>query len=50
MKADGFDVFIEVGPGKTLSGMIKKIDPTIRVFNVSDVASLEKTKMELADA
>jgi len=43
MISDGFDVFIEVGPGKTLSGLIKKINPNVQVYNVSDVPSLEKT-------
>ena len=44
---DGFDIFIEVGPGKTLSGLIKKINPDITVHNVSDLQSLEKTVDEL---
>ncbi len=43
MIADGADTFIEVGPGKALSGFIKKIDKEVRVFNVEDMASLEKT-------
>ena len=43
MIADGVDTFIEVGPGKTLSGFMKKIDKTMKVFNVEDMASLEKT-------
>ena len=43
MISDGFDHFIEVGPGKTLSGLIKKINPDVRTGNVSDVPSLEKT-------
>jgi [acyl-carrier-protein] S-malonyltransferase len=43
MIADGFDTFIEVGPGKTLSGLIKKINTDVTVFNVSDLESLEKT-------
>ena len=47
MIADGFDTFIEVGPGKTLSGLIKKINPDVRIFNVSDIPSLEKTINEL---
>ena len=47
MISDGFETFIEVGPGKTLSGLIKKIDPNVRVFNVSDILSLEKTVNEL---
>ena len=31
MIADGIDTFIEVGPGRTLANMIKKIDPTVTV-------------------
>lgn len=34
MITDGFDTFIEVGPGKTLSGLIKKIAPQASVYNV----------------
>jgi len=47
MIKDGFDTFIEVGPGKTLSGLMKKINPDVRVYNVSDVPSLENTAEEL---
>ncbi len=43
MIADGADTFVEVGPGKALSGFIKKISKEVRVFNVEDMASLEKT-------
>jgi len=43
MVSDGFDKFIEVGPGKTLSGLIKKINPNVNVFNTSDIQSLENT-------
>lgn len=43
MIADGVDTFVEVGPGKALSGFMKKIDNTMRVFNVEDVASLNNT-------
>ena len=50
MIADGFDVFIEVGPGKTLSGLINKIDPAVRTYNVSDIGSLEDTMRELENA
>lgn len=34
---DGFDQFIEVGPGKTLSGFMKKIDPTVSCSHVDDL-------------
>ena len=43
MIADGVDRFVEVGPGKALSGFIKKIDKTVAVYNVEDMASLAKT-------
>ena len=43
MIEDGVDTFVEIGPGKTLSGFIKKIDKEISVYNVEDMASLEKT-------
>ncbi len=34
---------VEVGPGKVLGGLVKRIAPSIEAFNVEDVASLEKT-------
>ncbi len=45
--ATGPEVFIEVGPGKVLSGLMKQIDPTQKALNVEDGASLEKTLAEL---
>jgi [acyl-carrier-protein] S-malonyltransferase len=33
--------FVEVGPGKVLTGLIKRIDPSVELINVSDVPSLE---------
>lgn len=41
MKGLGVTEFIEIGPGKILSGFIKKINPTARVAHVEDRASLE---------
>ncbi|MBQ3426108.1 MAG: ACP S-malonyltransferase [Clostridia bacterium] len=43
MIADGVDTFIEIGPGKALSGFMRKIDRNVKCFNVEDIASLEKT-------
>jgi [acyl-carrier-protein] S-malonyltransferase len=43
----GVDTIIEVGPGKVLSGLIKRIEPSVRLFNVEDTASLSKTLQEL---
>ena len=42
-KSMGVTRFVEFGPGKVLSGLIKKIDPQLETFNVGDVASLEAT-------
>ncbi len=39
----GVDTFIEIGPGKVLSGFIKKIDKTVRILNVDDKTSLDNT-------
>jgi len=47
MLAQGVDTFIEIGPGKVLSGFIRKIDKEARSLNVEDLASLEKTLSEL---
>jgi [acyl-carrier-protein] S-malonyltransferase len=43
----GPEVFIEVGPGKVLSGLMKQIDSAQKALNVEDAASLEKTVAEL---
>ncbi len=47
--AEGVDTFVEIGPGKTLSGLIKKIDKSVRLFNVEDVNSLNKLKESLEE-
>ena len=43
MLENGVDTIIEIGPGKVLSGFIRKIDKTIKTYQVEDQASLEKT-------
>jgi [acyl-carrier-protein] S-malonyltransferase len=43
----GATVFIEVGPGKVLGGLLRQIDPAQKALNVEDIASLEKTLAEL---
>lgn len=40
---NGVDTIIEIGPGKVLSGFIRKIDKSIKTYQVEDQASLEKT-------
>ncbi|MBI4683572.1 MAG: ACP S-malonyltransferase [Nitrospirae bacterium] len=45
----GVKIFIEVGPGKVLSGLIKRIEPQTIIFNVEDSESLEKTIVGLKE-
>lgn len=40
--AEGIDAFVEVGNGKVLSGLVKKIDRKIPTFSVQDLASMDK--------
>jgi [acyl-carrier-protein] S-malonyltransferase len=47
LKAAGASLFIEVGPGKVLCGLLKQFDPELKSLNVEDAASLEKTLAEL---
>jgi [acyl-carrier-protein] S-malonyltransferase len=39
----GFETFIEIGPGKVLSGLLKRIDRSKKALNIEDKTSLEKT-------
>ncbi len=48
LKQAGAEVYVEVGPGKVLCGLLKQIDPALKSLNVEDVASLEKTLAELS--
>jgi [acyl-carrier-protein] S-malonyltransferase len=43
MISDGVGTFVEIGPGKVLSGFIKKIDRKLKCLNVENIDSLEKT-------
>ena len=45
MYADGVDIFIEIGPGKTLSGFVKRMEfeRPVYIFNINNVDSLEFT-------
>jgi len=39
---EGIDAFIEIGPGNTLTGFMKRIDKTKAAFNFQDEVSLSK--------
>lgn len=45
--AAGASMFVEVGPGKVLCGLMRQIDAAQKAVNVEDTASLEKTLAEL---
>jgi len=49
MAKDGVDVFIECGPGKALSGFVKRIVKGVRIYNVCDMESLLKVVGELKE-
>lgn len=42
MIADGVDTFIEMGPGKTLSGFMRKISRNVTMYNIENMADFEK--------
>jgi len=45
--SQGFNRFIELGPGKALSGFMKRIDPNVTMLNVSDADTLENAQKAL---
>lgn len=49
MLADGVDTFVEIGPGKTLCGFVKKITKDANVYHVEDMQSLEEMKAALGE-
>lgn len=48
MIADGIDTFVEIGPGKTLSSFVRKIDRNVKVYNIEKPEDLDRVMEELA--
>ena len=47
MITDGVDTFVEVGPGRTLSSFVRKIDRNVRVYNIEKPEDLDRVMEEL---
>ena len=45
--ADGAEEFVEIGPGRSLSGFMRKISREVRTYNISTVEDLKKVVNEL---
>ena len=48
MIADGVNIFVEIGPGKTLNGFIRKISKDVKVLNLDKLADLDRVMEELS--
>ena len=43
MHADGIETLIEIGPGNTLSGLARKINPELNTLHIEDFDTLKET-------
>ena len=48
MIADGVDTFVEIGPGKTLSGFIRKVSKEVKVYNIDKLTDLDRVVEEIS--
>jgi [acyl-carrier-protein] S-malonyltransferase len=46
-KDDGYENYVEVGPGRVLKGLMRRIDRSLNAYNVEDEKSLIKTLKKL---
>lgn len=50
MISEGVDTFIEIGPGKTLAGFMKKIDRNVTMYNIETFEDVEKVAEQIRNA
>jgi [acyl-carrier-protein] S-malonyltransferase len=48
--AEGVGTFVELGPGGVLTGLVKRIDPSVRALSISTAAELAAAQEVTADA
>ncbi len=48
LRAEGVDLFVEVGPGKVLSGLLRQVDRVAECWHVEDVATLSEVMAHMA--
>ena len=46
MISDGVDTFVEIGPGRTLTGFLKKINRNVKALHIESVEDLESVRKE----
>ncbi len=46
----GVSTFVEIGPGNVLSGLVKRIDKSVKAISINDLAALDRLHEKLAEA
>ena len=46
----GVDTFVEIGPGKTMAGFVKKIDAQVKMFNIEEYADVASVCSQILEA
>jgi [acyl-carrier-protein] S-malonyltransferase len=47
MAGDGVSTFIELGPGRVLAGLIKRIDKNVKILNIGDAEAVKNIAQEV---